>query len=317
MPSKKSLRIGTRGSKLARWQSDWVAQQLRSLGADVEIVEIATQGDLRQGPVATLDIQGVFTKEIQAAVLRGEVDLAVHSLKDLPTLQIDGLVLAATPERESTADVLIAEFETTLQTLPANARIGTGSLRRRAQLLHARPDLAVLDIRGNVDTRLAKLKAGEFDAIVLAYAGLRRLGWHRRNGISFLDDHLLPAPGQGSLGVECRADDLAALSLVKQLDHAPTRLAVTAERVLLGELQGGCTAPIAALGTVVDGSLVLKAMVADVEGREVLRASGSTRLPTDGSGGDAIAAAIRLGQDVARDLASQGAARLIETTRRS
>jgi hydroxymethylbilane synthase len=309
MALDRPLRIGTRGSKLARWQSDWVAARLSELGAEVEIVEIATQGDVRQGPIATLDIQGVFTKEIQAAVLNGQVDVAVHSLKDLPTQQVAGLALVATPEREHPADALVTHAGDSLESLPQGARVGTGSLRRRAQLLHLRPDLQVLGIRGNVDTRLRKLDEGEYDAIVLAAAGLRRLGWGERIAALLEPPQMLPAPGQGSLGIECRADDADVLTFVGQLDHLPTRLGVTAERVVLAALHGGCSAPIAAWGRVDRGLLAVDGLVADVEGRTVLRASESA---DDGS---SLAIAEQLGKRVADALLRQGAAKLIETAR--
>src|SRR5882672_722908 len=175
MTHSTPLRIATRGSRLARWQADWVAAQLHSRGVEVEIIEIATRGDLAQdGPAAAIGVQGVFTKEIQSAVLADEADVAVHSLKDLPTQKIAGLSLVAVPAREISADALVTSAGDSLDALPPSARIGTGSRRRRAQIRHLRPDLEVVDIRGNIDTRLAKLDAGEFDAIVLAAAGLAR-----------------------------------------------------------------------------------------------------------------------------------------------
>jgi hydroxymethylbilane synthase len=313
MALDRPLRIGTRGSKLARWQSDWVAGELRKLGAEVEIVEIATQGDVQQqGSVASLGIQGLFTKEIQAAVLSGQVDIAVHSLKDLPTQQVAGLKLAATPPREHPADALVTNVADSLQGLPREARVGTGSLRRRAQLLHLRPDLNVSGIRGNVDTRLRKLDEGEYDAIVLAAAGLRRLGWSDRIMALLEPPQMLPAPGQGSLAIECRIDDAATLKLVERLDDLPTRLGVTAERVVLAELHGGCSAPIAAWGRVDGGNLRLDGLVADVDGRRVLLAHAAADVPPSSS---PLRIAEELGSCVADDLLRQGAAVLIETAR--
>jgi hydroxymethylbilane synthase len=310
MAPHRVFRIGTRGSKLARWQRDWVASRLRELGAEAEIVEIATQGDLQQhGPIATHDIQGVFTKEIQTAVLSGQVDVAVHSLKDLPTQQAPGLVLAATPPREHPADALVSGAGDSLASLPQGARVGTGSLRRRAQLLHLRPDLQVLGIRGNVDTRLRKLDEGEYDAIVLAAAGLRRLGWGERIAALLEPPQMLPAPGQGSLGIECRSDDAEALALLGQLDHLETRLGVAAERAVLAALHGGCSAPIAAWGRLETGRLVVDGLVADIEGRTVLRATESADLQA----GTAVAE--HLGRHVADALLRQGAAKLIEMAR--
>jgi hydroxymethylbilane synthase len=312
-PLDRTIRIGTRGSKLARWQSDWVAGELRKLGVEVEIVEIATQGDVQQqGPVASLGIQGLFTKEIQTAVLQGRVDLAVHSLKDLPTQQVAGLALTATPPREDPADALVTNKAETLAELSPGACVGTGSLRRRAQLLHLRPDLEVVGIRGNVDTRLRKLDEGEYDAIVLAAAGLERLGWGDRIKERLSPPRMLPAPGQGALGIECREDDGEAIELMRQLDDLPTRLGVTAERTVLGALHGGCSAPIAAWGRVADGRLLVDALVAEVEGRRVLRAEKVGELAR---GGDLVERAAEVGRIVADELLEQGAAELIATAR--
>jgi hydroxymethylbilane synthase len=316
MALERRVRIGTRGSKLARWQSDWVAGELRKLGAEVEIVEIATQGDVQQqGSVASLGIQGLFTKEIQAAVLNGQVDLAVHSLKDLPTQQVAGLALAATPPREDPADALVTSVANSLELLPQGARVGTGSLRRRAQLLHVRPDLQVIGIRGNVDTRLRKLDEGEYDAIVLAAAGLRRLGWGDRITALLEPPQMLPAPGQGSLALECRSNDRFAAPLVAKLNHRDTRLSVNAERTVLAALHGGCSAPIAAWGRVAGNQLLLDALAANLDGTKVLRANGNVKLPSADL--DAAATATELAQQVADDLLAQGAAALIDTARNS
>jgi hydroxymethylbilane synthase len=316
MALARSLRIGTRGSKLARWQSDWVAAELRKHGAEVEIIEIATQGDVQQGPIATLDIQGVFTKEIQAAVLNGQVDVAVHSLKDLPTQQVAGLVLAATPRREDPSDALVTNVAASLDSLPKGARVGTGSLRRRAQLLHLRPDLQVSGIRGNVDTRLRKLDEGEFEAIVLAAAGLRRLGWEERITELLEPPRVLPAPGQGALGIECRDDrtDLAGW-LYNKLNDRATRFAVHAEREVLAALHGGCSAPIAAWGRMHGNDVAIDALVADIDGRQVLRAAASAHII--GTPENTVRARVEvLARQVADELLSQGAAELIETARR-
>ena len=307
MPSDRPLRIGTRASKLARWQSDWVAAELTKLGAQVEIVEITTRGDVEQlGPVAGIGVQGVFTKEIQAAVLAGDVDLAVHSLKDLPTQQVSGLVLAATPPRENVADALVANAAKSLAELPPGSRIGTGSLRRRAQLLNLRPDLHVAGIRGNVDTRLRKLDEGEFDAIVLAAAGLTRLGWASRITEYLEPPRMLPAPGQGSLALECRVDDLDTQAIVGQLNDPATRLGIVAERTVLAALHGGCSAPIAAWGRI-DGELLrVDGLVASLDGREVLRSSiVATLQPQDASA--AISKAQAAGLAAAEELRQLGA----------
>jgi hydroxymethylbilane synthase len=306
MASKRTLRIGTRGSKLARWQSDWVAEQLRKRGVAVEIVEITTSGDIQQaGPVTSIGGTGVFTKEIQSALLAGEVDIAVHSLKDLPTQQVAGLTLAATPPRENPADALIGSAGYTLDTLPPGSRVGTGSQRRRAQLLALRPDLVMLDIRGNVDTRLRKLDDGQYDAIVLAAAGLTRLGWADRITEMLAPPRVLPAPGQGSLAIECRADDGEAFAALTPLNNAPTRATVVAERTLLAVLEGGCSAPVAAWGRVADKELRLDGLVASLDGRHVLRASGTSQ-PADATG---------LGARIANELLQKGAAAIVSAAR--
>lgn len=313
MPSQRVFRIGTRASKLARWQSDWVAAAWRTQGAEVEIVEITTRGDVHQmGPIAALGEPGAFTKEIQAALVDGSVDLAVHSLKDLPTRTVEGLALAAVPLRENPADGFVATAP--LDSLATGARVGTGSLRRRAQLLHLRPDLEVLPIRGNVDTRLRKLDAGEYDAIVLAAAGLVRLGLAGRIVELLESPRMLPAPGQGALAIECRADDAQALRIAAQLDDAATRLATAAERTLLAALHGGCSAPIAALARFADGKLQLEALVSDSRGSRVVRAS-SEEVLSPAATEYPLAAAERLGQRVAAELASQGAHELIAESR--
>ena len=302
----RTIRVGTRASKLARWQADWTAARLRELGHTVEIVELMTAGDVEQsGPVADIGAPGVFTKEIQRAVLAGEADVAVHSLKDLPTDEVAGLALSAVPPRESPADVLLARNANSLDTLPVSARVGTGSLRRQAQLRHARPDLRVESIRGNVDTRVRKLDEGQFDAIVLAEAGLKRLGLLGRISQVLPFDVMLPAVGQGALGIECRCEDAATLAALASLDDANSHAAVRAERALLAHLRGGCLAPIGALARIEDGRLRLSAVV--------LNADGSRRLAA--SGWAVLADALDLGRRVADDLLAQGAAELISASR--
>ena len=240
------MRLGTRASTLAVTQSTWVADRLRTLGHEVEIVTIRTRGDHERGSLTRLSGLGVFAAELRSALLRGEVDLAVHSLKDLPVEPVPGLVIAATPERESPRDALCSRDGLSLAELPKGARVGTGSPRRVAQLRALRPDLVFVDIRGNIDTRLSRVTSGDLDAVVLAAAGLRRLGLAGR-----ITEELpiLPAPGQGALGVECRAGDAALIAALEALEDADTRLAVTEERAVLAALGGGCAAPIAALGT--------------------------------------------------------------------
>lgn len=305
----RPLRIGTRASALAQWQARWTAQRLtESTGCPTELVLISTRGD-RQTQVALSDTAepGVFTKEIQRALLAGEIDLTVHSLKDLPTDAVAGIVLAAVPERESPADVLVSRQGLRLAELPAGATIGTGSLRRRAQLLHARPDLRMTDIRGNVDTRLAKLDAGQYDAIVLAQAGLRRLGLEARVTEVLSLEVMLPAVGQGALGIEARQDEQHTLGLVTSLDHGPTHACVLAERALLERIQGGCLAPVGALAVSSgEGRLRLRAVVCSMDGHAKLAAADE----------DAQQQAMALGERVADDLLGQGAAELIDACRR-
>ncbi|NOZ40642.1 MAG: hydroxymethylbilane synthase [Planctomycetes bacterium] len=304
--TKPHVRIGTRGSQLALWQANWVADQLRQLGAIVELVEITTSGDTQQtGPIAAVGLQGVFTKEVQAAVLAGEADVAVHSLKDLPTEQVTGLVLGAIPERENVADALVTNQAPSLVNLQPGARVGTGSLRRHSQLKHLRPDLEVLGIRGNVDTRLRKLDDGDYDAIVLAAAGLQRLGWGNRITELLEPPQMLPAVGQGALGLECREDDQVAMELLSHLDHHETHQSTTAERAMLAMLHGGCSVPVGGWGRVENGKLVLDGLVANVEGTQVLKATASGE----------IATAEQIGQQVAEQLLSQGAAEIIAAAR--
>lgn len=300
------IRIGTRASQLAQWQAKWVAKQLRSQGATVELVDIVTSGDTEQsGPVAGLGVQGVFTKEVQSAVLESRADVAVHSLKDLPTEAIADLVLAAVPEREHVADALVTTAADSLAALPQSARVGTGSLRRQSQLKSLRPDLEVVGIRGNVDTRLRKLDEGEYDAILLAAAGLRRLGWGERITELLEPPRMLPAPGQGALGIECRADDAEVCQLLARLNHAATRAAVDAERSMLALLHGGCSVPVGAWGRTENGRLVLDGLVGNLDGTQILRATAS---------GDS-SAAIEIGQRVAEQLLDQGAAETIAAAR--
>ena len=304
--STLNLRIGTRASQLAQWQANWVGDQLRRLGATVKLVEITTCGDTEQsGPVAEIGVQGAFTKEIQTALLESRVDVAVHSLKDLPTAPIEGLVLAAVPLRENVADALVARGGSLFTSLPQAARVGTGSLRRRSQLKHLRPDLQVVGIRGNVDTRLRKLDDGEYDAVILAAAGLSRLGLGSRITELLQPPIMLPAPGQGALGIECREDATAARELVSELNHSDSRYAVEAERSMLALLHGGCSAPIGAWGRMENGRLALDGLVGDMNGTHILRASAS----------GSAEAAMDIGRNVAEQLLDLGAAGIIASAR--
>lgn len=305
---RRSIRIGTRGSALARWQADWVATELRRHhpGLSIELVEIKTQGDRDlQSPLAVIGGSGLFTKEIQRALAGGLVEVAVHSLKDLPTQSPPGLVLGAVPQREALADALIAPKYRTLAGLPTGARVGTSSLRRRAQLLHRRPDLAIENIRGNVETRLNQALDGRLDAVVLADAGLRRLGLDRHVTERLGPPEFLPAVGQGALGIECRESDEATRRRLAVLDHPETRRAVLAERRVLADWQGGCAIPLAAWGRLTPEGLALDAAVFDPDGRE--RIGAASVGPPEGPE--------ELGREVARMLRELGAGRLLEGIR--
>ncbi len=305
MSSTSKIRLGTRSSALARWQADWVTGELQRRGVDVELVLIATSGDRQQGPIEAIGGQGVFTKEIQRALLDGRVDLAVHSLKDLPTDEVAGLCLAVVPPRAAVADALICRAHGSLDELPEGAVVGTGSLRRRSQLLHVRGDLQMKDLRGNVDTRLGKLASGDYDAVILAEAGLQRLGHADRITQRLPMSVMLPAVGQGALGLETRSDDRATIDWLSKLDHPPTHQAVVAERSLLSALQGGCLAPIAALGRVEGSQLQLAGRVLSLDGKQRLEAEDTA----------AASEAVQLGNRLADDLLSQGAGELVRQSR--
>lgn len=273
----RALRLGTRRSALATTQSRWVADRLRALGHEVELVEVVTEGDTSTESLSSIGGTGVFAAALRRALLDGRVDLAVHSLKDLPTTPEPGLVVAAVPVREDPRDVLVATGGRTLGELGEGAVVGTGSPRRVAQLAALGLGLSFKDIRGNVDTRLRLVHDGALDAVVLARAGLARLG--RLDEVAEVLDPLqvLPAPGQGALAVECRADDAVTTKLLAALDDPDTRACTTAERALLAALEAGCTAPVGALAEVVDGGdgleLSLRAFVGAVDGSFDLRRS--------------------------------------------
>lgn len=271
---RAALVIGTRGSRLAIWQAEWVQARLRDLapGLTVTLKRIKTSGDkILDVPLAKIGGKGLFVKEIEEALLRREIDLAVHSMKDVPTALPDGLGILCVPPREDPRDVLVSRGGQSFFHLPRGSRVGTSSLRRQAQLLHHRPDLTIAMLRGNLDTRLRKVRDGQFDAVVLAAAGLKRMGWLDRV-TEFLEPEVsLPAIGQGALGLEGRTDDTFLRELLGPLDHPPTRIAVTAERALLDRLQGGCQVPIGAHATVTNGRLVLEGLVAAVDGRRLIR----------------------------------------------
>ncbi|MBM4124693.1 MAG: hydroxymethylbilane synthase [Nitrospira sp.] len=271
---RSSLVIGTRGSTLALWQAEWIQARLTAAAPDLSVTlrTIKTSGDkIVDVPLAAIGGKGLFVKEIEEALLRQEVDLAVHSMKDVPTALPEGLEIICVPEREDPRDALISREGKRLSDLPQGARVGTSSLRRQAQLLHYRPDLSIRMLRGNLDTRLRKLRDGEYDAIVLAAAGLRRLGWGDEIAEYLSCEVSLPAIGQGALGIEGRHDDAFVKELLGALDHRPSRTAVVAERALLERLEGGCQVPIAAHATVAGGTLTMDGLVAAVDGRRFLR----------------------------------------------
>jgi hydroxymethylbilane synthase len=306
---KDRLIIGSRGSKLALWQSEWVKARLRELHPQlaVSIEIIKTSGDvLKHEPLSVIGGKGVFTKELEEALLDGRIDLAVHSLKDLPTILPQGLTIAAISEREDARDALVlrAGYEIeqpSIRSLPEGSVVGTSSPRRLSQLKHLRPDLMIKELRGNVDTRLRKLDAGDYDAIILASAGLRRLGLRNRISAAIEIQDMLPAVGQGALGIETRAGDELTINLVASLNHTQTRAACAAERALLRALGGGCQLPIAAHAIFHDERLRLYGLVAAIAGETIIRDS------VEGAASDAE----NLGSELAMRLRESGAESLL------
>lgn len=271
---KTKIVVGSRGSKLALVQAESVAAMIRELAPhrEVSISKIVTKGDRSRAQLDHMGGMGVFVKELEEALLNGSIDVAVHSLKDVPTQIPQGLGLAAATERLDPRDVLVSRWGK-LSELPPGAKIGTGSLRRAVQVLIHRPDLEVCSIRGNVDTRLRKVSTGEIDGVILAAAAMERLGWHDKISEYLPLEHFLPAVGQGALVIETRLDDAEVTRLAARLNHLPTWQSVTAERAFLSALGGGCRAPIAALGIVSGTTLRLEGMVASVGERRMLRSS--------------------------------------------
>jgi hydroxymethylbilane synthase len=293
------LAIGSRGSQLALWQAHWVKARLEEFGEECRIEIIHTTGDkIADVGLSKVGTKGLFTKEIEEALLNRSIDLAVHSLKDMPTEVPDGLTLAATPVREDPRDALVGRK---LSELPRGALIGTSSLRRSAQLRALRPDLRIHDIRGNVDTRLRKLDEGQYDAILLASAGLRRLGWHDRIAELLEPEVMCPAVGQGALTIETRDDGGHALEVCRRLDDADTRICVTAERAVLAALGGGCQVPIGALAQL-SGRLLVRAIVISPDGSFIVRKQIS------GESGDAA----QLGRALGEELLAGGGREILE-----
>lgn len=312
MTGARTLRIGTRGSALALWQARHVAERLGRLPGSphVELVQIRTEGDVRTDvPLWAVGGRAFFTKEIDRALLGGEVDIAVHSLKDLSTVLDEGIVLGAALSREDPRDALVSRDGLRLSQLPPGARVGTSSLRRRAFLARTRPDVRQLELRGNVPTRVERLRQGDYDAIILASAGLRRLGLEGQVAEHLSPETFPPAVSQGVIGVCARAADADALRWLQLLDDPAARHASTAERALLRRLEGGCQVPLGALGSVSGGTLRLHAAVCALDGSRMLAARAEAAATLED--------AAKLGRELAEDLLSQGAAELIAHERDS
>ena len=315
--AKKKVVIGTRGSKLALWQAEWIKSELLKLNPDlsIELNKIKTTGDkILDVPLAKVGGKGLFVKEIEEALLRGEADLAVHSMKDVPTDFPKGLYLAVICKREDPRDAFITAISNqqsaisdkkkvkSFKDLPQGATVGTSSLRRSSQLLSIRPDLEIMQLRGNLDTRIRKLDEGQFDAIILAAAGVKRLGWAERITETIEPDISLPAIGQGAIGIECRVDDEFINKLISPLNHDETSVCVRAERACLKKLEGGCQVPIAAHAKLAGGKLVLDGLVGSVSGDRIIKSH------IEGSSKDAES----LGLKLAEDLLSKGAKEILD-----
>ncbi len=303
--SRPRIRIATRKSPLAIWQAEYVSARLREVhpGLEVELVRMTTQGDrILDTPLARVGGKGLFVKELEQGLLDGRADIAVHSMKDVPAELPEGLGIAAVCPREDPRDAFVSNGHDSLDALPEGARVGTSSLRRRCQLAALRPDLVIEDLRGNVNTRLARLDEGRFDAVILAAAGLRRLGLAGRIRQPLPPETMLPAVGQGAVGIECRLDDAGTLRLLAPLNDPATALRVEAERAMNHRLQGGCQVPIAGHAELAHGVLLLRGLVGRTDGSEVVR--GEIAGPPDN--------AVELGQVLADDLLARGAREILE-----
>lgn len=305
----KTIRIGSRESQLAMWQSKFVVEELAKKAPQYhyEIIPIKTKGDkILDVALAKIGDKGLFTKELEVAMLADEIDFAVHSMKDLPTVIPEGLQISAITARHDSRDALVSKDNLKFAELPQGAKVGTSSLRRRSQLLNLRPDIKLCDLRGNLNTRLKKMATENFDAIILAVAGIERLGWQDKIAEKLDFSLCLPAVGQGALGIECRCDDQEIFELTNLLNDHDTYYCVTAERSLLKELEGGCQIPIGASGVIQGEILYLEAMVANLDGSILLRASvqGPINKATD------------LGLGLAEELKEQGAMTILEEIRR-
>ena len=298
------IRIGTRASLLALWQANWIKDTLeeQNRGVKVELIKIKTTGDkILDVPLAKVGGKGLFVKEIEDALLSNRVDLAVHSMKDVPTDLPEGLHIASITEREDPRDALLSRDGYTMMELPRNAKIGTSSLRRQAQILSVRPDFEINQLRGNLDTRIKKLTTKELDAVILAAAGIRRMGWTDKITECIPTEVCLPAIGQGAVGIETRIDDEAINGLVSRLNHDPTSIAVRAERAFLKKLEGGCQVPIAAYAEIRGDKVKLRGLVGRIDGSEIIKDSleGSVDRVED------------IGEELAEKLLSMGAGEIL------
>ncbi|MDA3936441.1 MAG: hydroxymethylbilane synthase [Actinomycetota bacterium] len=310
--SREKIVIGTRGSKLALWQSNHVKGLIEDLiGLPVELIIIKTTGDkILDVPLAKVGGKGLFTKELEVELLAGRVDLCVHSMKDVPTDLPEGCMIAATPLRVDPRDVIVSGAGYNLETLPQGAKLGTSSLRRRSQVVALRPDLEIVDVRGNLDTRMGKAENGEVDAVILAAAGIKRMGWADRITHFIENDQMVPAVGQGAIGIEIRMDDPFMADICDKLTDPDTLTCITAERVVMNKLEGGCQVPIGAYARIIDDELVLDAFVGSIDGVTILRdqLKGSIDQPTElgeamvarmlEMGADKVLAEVRAADDV-------------------
>ncbi len=299
------IRIGTRKSKLALWQANYIANLLKKHfpEVEVELVKITTKGDkILDVPLAKVGGKGLFVKEIEEAMLKNEIDIAVHSLKDVPTYFPEGLGLVAITEREDPRDAFLSVKYSSIEKMPPGAVLGTSSLRRKAQIMVKRKDLDIRDLRGNVDTRIRKLEDGQYDGIILAYAGLKRLGLESKAKQVFSPDYMIPAVAQGFLGIEARIDDDKTKEIVSVLNHKESEIRAKAERAFLKTLEGGCQVPLAGYSEIVDGKLKITGFVSDLEGKRVFKDTivGSTEEPEN------------LGEKLAKNLLDMGAKEVLE-----
>ena len=305
---KKKIRVGSRDSVLAMWQTQFVIEQLQQVtdAYEFEIVSLKTKGDkILDVSLAKIGDKGLFTKELEVGLLQGEIDFAVHSMKDMPTVLPEGLQISSLLKRHNPADVLISEKYQSFADLPQGAKVGTSSLRRKAQLLHARPDLDIHDLRGNLQTRMRKMQEENFDGIILAAAGVERLNWHDKITEELSYDICLPAVSQGVIGVETRVDDSEIIALVQLVHDVQTASCVTAERALLKSLEGGCQIPIGAYAQLKDDMVVLQGLVGSLDGKTIIR---------DEISGPA-AQSEQLGQQLAQRLSEQGGQAILEEIR--